>query len=66
MDKVIAQMEGVMGIGFTLGPVLGHYINNAIGFSHTFFLVGLMIAPLALLVLCLPSPVVKDEESEKS
>ena len=50
------MMEGVMGIGFTLGPVLGNYIENAVGFTKTYFFIGTTLAPSALLVLCLRKP----------
>ena len=49
-------MEGMMGIGFTLGPVIGNYIYNFVGFSMTYFTVGSTLAPSALLVLCLKKP----------
>ena len=56
VEKVIAIMEGMMGIGFTLGPVIGNYIYNFVGFSMTYFTVGSTLAPSALLVLCLKKP----------
>ena len=68
VEKVIAVMEGVMGIGFTLGPVLGNYIYNAMGFSMTYYFVGSTLAPTALLVLCLrkPSKSNQSKQNDKS
>ena len=56
VEKVIALMEGVMGIGFTMGPVIGKFIDTALGFSWTYFSVGSTLAPSALLVICLKKP----------
>jgi len=56
-------MEGVMGVGFALGPIVGNYIDNAVGFSNTYFIVGAALAPSALLVLCLRLPYQQAETS---
>ena len=51
VDKVISLMEGVVGIGITISPILGSFIYNAVGFSTTFYIFGALLAPLALLIL---------------
>ena len=56
VEKLISILEGATGIGFILGPVLGSYIYNAIGFSLTYFFVGLSLIIIALLTYCLDSP----------
>ena len=52
VEKVISLSEGFVGIGCTMGPVLGSLVYNAVGFSWTFYIFGLAMLPFALLVCC--------------
>ena len=56
VEKSISIMEGVTGIGFMLGPILGSYIYHWIGFSKTYFCAGLMLVPIVFLICCLDPP----------
>ena len=57
VDKVISLMEGVVGIGITVSPVMGSFVYQAVGFSKTFYAFGLGMAPVSLvIILALPSP----------
>ena len=49
-------MEGVVGIGITISPILGVCIESAVGFSATFYIFGGAMSPCAFLMLCLPDP----------
>ncbi len=56
VEKLVSVMEGVVGIGCTISPVLGVFIYNAVGFSDTFYIFGSAMTPCAILMLCLPDP----------
>ena len=57
IDKVIAIMEAVVGVGCTSGPILGSFVYSAVGFANTFFIFGGCLAPVAVLIcICLPKP----------
>ena len=57
VDKVISLMEGVVGIGITISPLIGSFIYQAVGFSTTFYAFGAGMAPVSLVILlCLPTP----------
>ena len=56
LESVISLMEGVAAVGVTVGPVIGVYVNNAVGFSYTFFIFGLVQLPWMFLVGCIPKP----------
>ena len=49
-------MEGLVGIGAMVSPVLGIYTYLATGFATTFYIFGAIMVPTAILSLCLPSP----------
>ena len=53
IDKAMAVMEGVVGIGSTSGPVIGSLLYDSFGYSATFYIIGALIAPSSLLILCL-------------
>ena len=56
IEKVIAMMEIIVGIGCTIGPVLGSFIYEAVGFAWTFIIFGMAMAPNAILALFLAKP----------
>ena len=56
IEKVIALMEIIVGIGCTLGPVLGSFIYEAVGYAWTFLIFGMAMAPNAILALFLAKP----------
>ena len=56
VEKIVSVMEGVVGIGNTIGPIMGVFIYSAVGFADVFFIFGSAMAPCALLMLLLPDP----------
>jgi MFS family permease len=56
VDKMASVMEGVVGIGMTISPIMGVFIYNVVGFSATFYIFGTAMFPCAFLMLCLPDP----------
>ena len=55
--KVISKLEAVVGIGCTMGPVLGSFVYTAVGFAKTFFIFGGCLIPVAVLIcIFLPNP----------
>ena len=66
MERLIGLAEGVCGIGCTLGPVLGAFVYNAVGFSDTFFIFGAAISPFAFIIgICLKKPGSQQAEEEE-
>ena len=66
VEQVISLVEGAVGIGCTVGPILGAFIYDAVGFSTTFYIIGASIAPFALLICsCLPKPTQDGQEEEE-
>lgn len=53
VDKIISLMEGVVGVGCTLGPMVGSFVYQAVGFSTTFYIFGAAMSPTALMVCLL-------------
>jgi hypothetical protein len=49
-------MEGIVGVGCTIAPVLGVFVYGAVGFSNTFYIFGSAMTPCAFMMLCLPNP----------
>ena len=65
VEKVISLSEGFVGIGCTLGPILGAFIYQAVGFSYTFYIFGAAMAPFALLICsCLDKPKLGSQQDE--
>lgn len=57
IGKYVSLFEGFVGIGITMGPIIGSLVYAFMGFSKTFFIFGALMAPASLLVVCiLPSP----------
>ena len=57
VEKVVSMSEGFVGIGSAMGPIIGSFIYQAVGFSYTFYFFGVGMAPFALLVCaCLSKP----------
>ena len=50
IEKVVAWMETMVCGGCTIGPILGCVIYNAVGFSITFFIFGLIMISMSVLV----------------
>ena len=58
VEKVISIMEATLGGGMMMGPILGSFVYNAVGFAKTFFIFGLAMVPIAFVLLCaLPTPI---------
>ena len=57
IEKVVSMSEGFVGIGCAMGPILGSIIYEAVGFSYTFYIFGVAMAPFAILICaCLNKP----------
>ena len=56
VEKVIAVMEAIVGVGCTIGPVLGSVVYDQIGFEWTFITFGAAMAPSCILSCCLAKP----------
>jgi MFS family permease len=57
VQKYLSLLEGFVGVGITMGPILGSIVFEFLGFDKTFFIFGGLMAPSALFVFCfLPSP----------
>ena len=54
VDRVIAQMEAVSGIGMILCPVLGNSLHELVGFTWTFQICGATMGIAAIVSLLLP------------
>ena len=63
VEVMISLMETVVGLGSTVSPMLGLYIYHVVGFSNTFFIYGLTMAPCTLFILCLTDPVIYREST---
>ena len=50
VDKVVSLMEGFVGIGITVSPIIGVFIYQALGFSMTFYIFGAAMAPISIMV----------------
>ena len=65
VDKAMAVMEGVVGIGSTFGPVIGSLLYETFGYSATFYILGACIAPSSLYILSLKTiPIAADRRDE--
>ena len=65
VESLISILESIVGIGCTMGPVLGSITYSALGFKDTFFIFGGALAPAALMILIfLPSPSQVKEKNE--
>lgn len=49
-------MESIVGIGCTVGPVLGSFVFEYVGFAWTFIIFGILMAPSGILALFLLKP----------
>ena len=57
IDKVISRMEACVGLGSIAGPVFGSFVFSAVGFAKTFFIFGVCLTPMAVLIcIFLPKP----------
>ena len=67
IESLISVMESIVGIGCTMGPVLGSFVYSSLGFADTFFIFGGALSPVAILILLtLPTPTsVKDKNEGK-
>ena len=50
VDKVVALMEGIVGVGNTISPIIGFIIYENLGFSMTFYIFGAVSAPLSIIL----------------
>ena len=58
IEGLVSVIESVAGLGVTMGPVLGTFVYQAVGFSATFWIFGGAMTPISFLILILlPSPV---------
>lgn len=58
VEKIISVFEGCLGAGMMMGPIIGSFVYNAVGFSDTFFIFGIVMAPISFIVLfALPKPI---------
>ena len=58
-------MEATVGAGMMLGPILGSFIYNAVGFFKTFAIFGIAMTPISIIVLfALPDPTKIRKENE--
>ena len=53
MEAVVGLMETVVGIGCITAPVLGSFIYQLLGYSWTFYIFGVLMAPSCFLALLL-------------
>ena len=53
---MIALIEGFVGVGVAIGPMMGMYTERYVGFSSTCLIFGGIMGPLVLLALWLPRP----------
>ena len=67
IQKYLSLLEGFVGVGITMGPIVGSIVFELLGFDKTFFIFGGLMAPSALFVFCfLPSPIeVKNRVAEQ-
>ena len=51
-----------------MGPVIGSFVYDAVGFKATFFIFGASMAPITVLILCyLPGPMeVREKKKQPS
>ena len=56
IEKVISIMETAIGIGCSLGPVLGSLVYSWLGYAWAFLLFGIAMVPPAVLLLFLKRP----------
>ena len=63
VEKMIALIETTVGAGTMFGPMLGSFVYSAVGFEWTFYIFGIVMAPISFLVLfTLPKPTtIKDQ-----
>ena len=59
IQKLIAFLECVASLGVMIGPVVGAYVYDAVGFSLTYYITGALILPFAV-VNYLTLPMVED------
>jgi len=64
VEKVIAIMEAIVGVGCTVGPVVGSLVYEQIGFEWTFIAFGVAMAPSCLLSCLLSKPSVIKKKRE--
>lgn len=58
-DDIEAKVgfQGVfVGIGCTMGPVIGSFLYNFVGFAWTFITFGILMAPSCILMITLAKP----------
>ena len=57
IESLISIMESFVGVGCTMGPVLGSFIYSSLGFGATFWVFGGLMGPVAIMnLLTLPKP----------
>ena len=62
VEDMISLLEGFVGVGVAIGPILGVYIEKAVGFQFTFFAFGVLMMPMSVFVACLPASTTSDAE----
>ena len=56
VEKVVGLMESVAGLGCIIAPVLGSFVYQLLGYSWTFYIFGVLLAPFCFLPLLLVNP----------
>ena len=56
IEAKVGLIGVVVGIGCTMGPVIGSFVYNFVGFSWTFIIFGILMAPSCILVMTLGKP----------
>lgn len=53
VEKIVSTIEVFLSIGLIIGPVVGSFLYSLMGFSMTFYIMGALMIPIALLSPCL-------------
>ena len=56
IEAKVGLIGVVVGVGCTMGPVIGSFVYNFVGFSWTFIIFGILMAPSCILVMTLGKP----------
>ena len=57
IEKIVSLFEGFVGVGLSIGPLLGSVAYHLVGFQATFIMFGVAMIPPAVLIMCfLPTP----------
>ena len=56
VEKMIAMIETIAGLGASCGPLLGSIVFETLGFAWTFILFGVGMTPCCILLLLIDKP----------